>query len=246
MESPGTRRLVRAAVALALLALPGAPARGGPAQEVSLDEGRFVVFRNGERVGTESFWIRRAGSGADARVIAKGEVALDLPGGRRQIALALEARGPGPTLSAYEAKVSGDRREEIAGRIAARRFSARMVTDQGEQIREFPAGPETFILDQSVAHQYFFIGRLYERAPLTLHIIVPREERHQRARLSVVGVEPVTVGGIRMEARTLRLVDEDGLEHRLWVDPQGRVLRVEIPERAYVAERVEPPSAGPA
>lgn len=213
-------------------------------QNVPLDEGRFVILRNGERVGTESFWIRSAGSGPDARVIAKGEISLELPGARRDIALALEMRGRDMTLSAYEVKVSGDQQQEVAGRVVGRRFSARVVTAGGEQLREFPAGPETFVLDPGVAHQYYFIARLRERAPVTVPVIEPQDGRHTRMRLSVVGVEPVTVGGIRIEAHHLRIDDPDGGEHHVWIGPAGQVLRVEVPARGYAAEREAPPADG--
>lgn len=239
MKTSRAARLLIAAltVVAALAALP--PGRATLAQNVSLDEGRFVIVQDGRRVGTESFWIRRAGTGTEARVIGKAEIALELADGRREIAHAVEARGADMLLAAYEASVTGDRHEEIAGRAAAagRRFSARIASEQGEQVREFPLLPGTVVLDRGIAYQYFFIARLLDRAPLTLPIIAPRDRRHSRVRASVVGVEPVSVGGTTLQARHVRIEDEDGTVHHVWVGPGNRVLRVEIPASGYTAER---------
>lgn len=211
---------------------------GQAAQSASLDEGRFDIYRNGQRVGSESFWIRQGTSGGEARVIARGEISLEMAGGTREIVAALETRGPEMALSGYEVKVSGDRREEVAGRVAGRRFATRIVTEQGEQAREFPIAPGTIILDQDVAHHYFFVARLRQRAPLVLPVISPRAQRHTRVRISVVGVESIAVAGARVDAQHMRIEGDDWDETHVWVGPGDRVVRVEVPALGYVAERV--------
>lgn len=236
MQALPLRGPARRIAFLALSALAGATS-GQAAQSPSLDEGRFVIYRNGQRAGSESFWIRQATSGGEARVIARGEISLEMAGGTREIVAALETRGPEMALSGYEVKVSGDRREEVAGRVAGRRFGTRILTEQGEQAREFPIALGTTILDQEVAHHYFFVARLRHRAPLVLPVISPRAQRHTRVRISVVGMESIAVAGSRVDVQHLRIEGDDWDETHVWVGPDDRVVRIEIPAQGYRAER---------
>ena len=93
-----------AALALGVLWL----APGAAAQNIVLDEGEFRVTVRGLEVGRETFSIHRMGSGADAKVIASGEVEL----GARQMRPLLETT-PDLFLTAYQVKVSGDETLEV-------------------------------------------------------------------------------------------------------------------------------------
>lgn len=55
------------------------------------------------------------------------------------------------------------------------------------------------------------------------------------------GSASVTIGGQAIAARALVLVDPSGGNREIWVDAQGRVLKVAIPSRGILALREEPP-----
>jgi N-methylhydantoinase A/oxoprolinase/acetone carboxylase beta subunit len=61
------------------------------------------------------------------------------------------------------------------------------------------------------------------------------------ARVSGRGSESVVVGGASLPARHLVITMAAGGERHVWVDTQGRVLRVEIPARSFVAMRIAAP-----
>lgn len=230
--------MLRPAILLAM----GLPFLTGSAeaQNVVLDQGTFVHSRNGASVGTETFSIRRSGTGDNARVIATAQVRLDLPEGELNLDPALEAAGRGLTVAAYQVKVSGRQREEIAMSLSDSRFVTRIRSDRGEQVREFRATSSTVILDDGVAHQYFFLHARLQGQPGPLQVIVPRRGRHFRTQVEVRGSEEIVLGGQTLQARHL-VLQGDGVERHVWMDEDGRVLRVVHGDGSFRAEREAPP-----
>jgi hypothetical protein len=72
-------------------------------------------------------------------------------------------------------------------------------------------------------------------------VIIPRRNQQVVARVSSRGNESVTVGAASLPARHLVITVAGGGERHVWVDDQGRVLRVEIPARNFVATRIAAP-----
>lgn len=210
------------------------------AQSVTLDEGSFRILVEGREVGTESFAIRRSGSGPEAQTIATGDVRMTLPEGRMELRPALQASGEVMAVSAYQMKISGHLQEEIYVTRANARFRAQVRTDRGEQEREYRAAENTLFLDAGVAHHYFFLARARAGQGGRAPVIVPREGRQYTVTVTVVGDESVQIGGSRASARRLRLEGNGPVRH-LWVDQEGRVLRVEHGDQSYVAVRKELP-----
>ncbi len=221
---------------LALL-LPALELRG---QSVTIDEGSFRILVDGAEVGTETFAIRRSGSGADAQVIATAEVQMQVPEGRLDLRPALQASGGDMAVSAYQIKVSGHRQEEIYVTLGDRRFRTSVRSERGEQEREYRASPGTVLLDTGVAHQYYFISSRVGSGGGTVPVIVPRESQQFDLRVTSVGTEEIQVGGERVSARHFRL-EGSGETRELWVDEEGRVLRLEFPAGGYVAARTQRP-----
>lgn len=220
-----------------------APA-GTSAQTVTLDEGTFTFYRGGSEIGTETFAIRRSGSGEDAVVVANATVEMDLPGGMRTLAPALEATGHEMALSAYQVKVSGDQEAEVYLTLSGRRFVARITTEAGERQQEFRASPGALLLEEGVVHQYYFLRPLLDALPARVPVLMPREGSQLQMEVSSLGRETVSVGGQSIEARHLRL-EAGGEVREVWVDGEGRVLRVVIPATGFRAERQAPPGPAP-
>lgn len=210
-------------------------------QSVSLDEGRFQISMDGDRVGSESFSIRRSGSGADAQVIATGEIQIELEGEALELRPALQISGSQMAISAYQIKVSGSQQEEIYVTLSDRRFITRIQTERGEQEREFRATPHTLLLDSDVAHQYYFLNSRLTPDGGPLPVIIPRSGRQHDLRLISVAEDHVTlVDGERLPARHVILESNVGASE-VWIDSEGRVLRVDRPESGYRALRERAP-----
>ncbi len=229
--------LVLLALAVSGFLLPSA----GGAQSVAVDEGTFRISLDGNRVGTESFSIRRSGTGAEAQIIATGEIQMEVPEGSLDLRPALQTSGVDMAVSAYQIKISGHRQEEIYLTLGDRRFLTNIRSERGEQEREFRATPGTLLLDTGVAHQYYFVSTRFPEGSGTVAVIVPREGRQHELRVTAVGSESVTLaGGQQVSARHLRL--EGNQETReLWVDSEGRVLQLRHAESGYLALREQAP-----
>lgn len=229
------RSLLVAGVAGAVVQAPALSA-----QAVTVDEGEFRIMVDGREVGTETFSIRRSGSGAEAQIIATAEIQMEVPEGRVDLRPALQASGQAMAVSAYQIKVSGYQQEEIYVTLGDRRFRTQIRTERGEQEREYRAAEGTLLLDTGVAHQFYFVSLRFPSEGGRVPVIVPREGRQFTLTVSVVGQTTVEAAGSRVSARHLRLEGNGGIRE-LWVDAEGRVLRVEHPEAGYVAIRKELP-----
>ncbi|MHB1192496.1 MAG: hypothetical protein ACYC6F_05555 [Longimicrobiales bacterium] len=224
------RPLLALALAVSALALPGR----GAAQSVVVDEGTFAVSLRGAPAGTEQFAIRRAGVGDDAIVIANAVILLDRGAGPTELRPLLEVTPLDDASVNYQLKVSGSETSELSVRLAGRRYVARIRTDAGEEEREFLARPGTRIVEEGVAHQYYFLRGV--RGGSTTPVIEPRTRRQVQLTASTTADEELALGATTVRARKLTLTAGADVRH-IWFDAQGRVLRVEIPALGYVAER---------
>ena len=204
------------------------------AQSVMVDEGTFSVQLAGMPAGTEEFTIRRAGIGEEATVIAQGVIHLDQANGTTGLHSLLRTLLPDGNVSDYQLKVSGVESAELSLWLDGRRYSARFRTLEGEEEREFLARPGTHLLEEGVAHHYYFLKDVREgsRTP----ILEPRTRKQMQLLASPAGEEEIRVGTTRVVARRVTFGTGDDARS-VWFDAQGRVLRVEIPFLGYVAQR---------
>jgi len=205
------------------------------AQIVVLDEGTFEIFVGGKQVGTEEFTIRREGSGADAVVLANATVSLD--GDHRSVMRPLVKAGLDRSPIEFTNTIEGSEVLAVSLNHMGRHFRVLVSSQAGEREREVPARPGTVLLEQDVAHHYWFLAPMAEREGVGLATVVPRTGEQIRLQVASVAADAVIVGGERVEAR--KVVLTAGSDSRsVWFDGQGRVLRVEIPATGYRAVRV--------
>jgi hypothetical protein len=228
------RHAVHAALAASALALAPLAAQPG-----ATDAGTFRVWVNGREAGTEAFTIRQTGSGAGAEYTATGRVTLRLEDGTVDLSPRLRAGGLQADPVAYQVDVGGSAPSRIVGNIGGGRVSAKIVTASGEQLREYVAASGAVVLDEGVAHHYYFLGQRTHAGRVP--VIIPRENKQVMATVSSPGEERVTVGGAQVSLFHLVVQPTGGPEAHVWVDALGRVIKVEIPARAYRAERRELP-----
>lgn len=222
------------ALSLAALAVTAA---FGHAQTTVVDEGTFRLSIRGTPVGTETFAIRRSGTGPGATIVAQGRVVLDSGEQTRSL---LQFEGPDLRPTAYQIEVTGPQTQSITGQASGNRFRATIVSTAGEQMREYLATDGAIILDEGVAHQHYFLLSATDGNG-RLPIIIPRQSRQVPAQITDLGSEQITIDGRTVVTHRFR-VEPQGLAPRIvWADSQNRVLRLQIPSEEYVAERTTLP-----
>ncbi len=230
-----TQQMFVLAVAALLAAAPVA------AQTVTLDEGSFRLSIAGREVGTEVFSIRQNGSGQGAVIIAVGRVVLDGADGPQQLSSELQVAGNTLRPAAYEVRVQGADAGQIKGRVVGGRFTAQIVSPAGEMMREYLAGEGAVVADEGVAHQYYFLARRADGESARIPVIIPRLNRQVLAQVTDEGPEKIAIAGRSFEARKYNIAPAGNPARQVWVDAESRVLRLEIPDRKFVAQRVAAP-----
>ncbi len=217
---------LRPSLVLAAIFATAAVAAPVAAQGIVVDEGAFRITVAGRQVGTEDFSIRRAGIGRDDAYFANGVVTRGSSVDREEVSPLLRATPPDGLVAGYQVRVQGPDALELQLTLVGNRYVAVARSSLGDEEREFPARSTTRILDQDVAHHYYFLRDLREGE--TIHVIEPRTRTQ-----ATLSVERRTEDRIEIEGRTTdarRLDMLVGQQARtVWYDQLGRVLRVEIP-----------------
>ena len=216
-----------------LLLLLIALARPVGAQTVVLDEGTFRILRGGVSVGIETFTIRRTGQGVDAQVLANAEIALDLPEGAQSVRPLLQTTGE-LALMAYQLEVAGQTPLNMTVVPSGRRLLVSTRSPNGDQEQEFRATPGGVLLEEGVAHQYWFLSQLTEGT--AVNVLVPRAGAQDRIEVRSAQPETVVVAGAQLPARHVTFVI-NGQVHEVWYDAEDRVLKVSVPDTGFGAER---------
>jgi len=232
------RGLLAAGVYLASIALP-APAS---AQGVVVDQGIFAVSLDGRAAGTEEFTIRRAGLNRDDALFATATVTLRRGGANQQLRVLLRAT-PDSGLPkcegnepCYQVDVEGVEATSLRLGLSGRRFVARIIDAVGEEIREFPATPDTRVLERDVAHLYYFLRDLDEGAVSS--VLAPRDRSRANFTTGAWTEEQIQLGPNVVAARRVEFTAGDD-RRTVWFDRFGRVLRVSVPAQGYLAERTD-------
>jgi hypothetical protein len=238
-----TRRAVACElIALALLSLMFAAPSRAVAQGVVVDQGTFAVSLDGRPAGTEEFTIRRAGLNRDDALFATATVDLQRDGAPHQIRLLLRAtpvdglpkcEGAEPC---YQVDVDGPNALSLRLGLSGRRYIARIVDGVGEEIREFPATAGTRLLEADVAHLYYFLKDVREGT--LCPIVSPSQRTRTTLTVGAWSNEQIRLGPNVVQARRVEFSAGDDLRI-VWFDRLGRVLRVSVPGRAYLAERTD-------
>jgi hypothetical protein len=206
----------------------------GYAQVTVVDEGSFTITVNGTAAGRENFWIRTT---PDPRGTVYIATATSVIGGRRIEPRELAAENGSALRYDVKLTTNGDV-QQTSGVIERSRMSMNIRNARGESAREFVVSDGALILDEDIFHQYFFLARRGTQG--TVPVIVPRRNAQVTARVSTSGSEALTIGGATLQARHL-VVAQGGVTTDVWVDADGRVLKVAIPSRGLIALRDDPP-----
>jgi hypothetical protein len=219
----------------ALLALALASAASVTHSQPSvIDQGRFVISRGGQRIGTEDFVIRRTGGPGGEVLLGSATVAME----DRRLSPALRTDPHGAPLAyQVEVRVGPSVKESLRGQVGRGRFSARIRTPGGESAKEYIVADGAIVLDDDVFYQYYFLG-IGEKSG-SVPVVVPRRNVQVTMRVDDRGSEAISIAGSRVDAHHMALTAPGEAERNIWFDASGRVLRVTIGD--LVATRDELP-----
>jgi hypothetical protein len=216
MPRPLRSLLLAAATAAAA---PTLPAVAG-AQVAVVDRGTFTILRGGQPVGREEFEIRSMPALDGATLEARGTTTVD----GRSVTTALSASGSGmPLTYRVEVRAGGEVTERATGQATPGRLRIEAQSAGGRAAREFPNGEGTVVLEEGVFHHYYFVARRAAAGGATA--VVPRRNAQASLRVGSGEAEPVTLGG-QSVAATRHAISGGGPARTVWVDAEGRVLRV--------------------
>jgi hypothetical protein len=219
-----------AGLALLGLTLPAA------AQVAVVDEGSFTISHNGTRIGREEFAIRRTPNPGGDLLVANATVVYT----DRRLSPALQTDAAGaPLRYQVEVSVGADVQERLQGRVGRGRFSAQLRTPRGESAREYVVADGALILDDDVFHQYYFLARAGRTG--SVPVVVPRRNVQVTMRVDNEGADAVAISGNRVSATRYVMTEPDGATRRIWVDAEGRVLKVTLDSRGITATRDDAP-----
>jgi hypothetical protein len=223
-------------LALVVAAITLAPSR---VQQVEIvDEGSFVLYRDGQRIGREQFSIRRT-SGADgATLLARSTTTLE----RRRVETMVRTDTAGQPLEfSIEDYVDGRLDSRVKGGAVGPRFVQQISNGRGQSEKELRLARGTVLADSESVYQFYFVARTrgVERVPL----LFPRRLSRDSASITVRSEnQEVELGNGRVPARHLIVMDAAGTATDVWLDAKGRLLRVAIQSRGFVAVRDTPPT----
>ena len=205
-----------------------------------IDSGTFTHYLRGARVGEERFVIseERTGQGASLQR-AGAELNLKRGGEISRIRSALEIVGPGVLPRRYEVAISGPGQTTIVAAIVRDRLRLNVQSPEGQEMRQFLISPRSMILDEGMAHHYYFAARMLgNHASVDGTFFVPRRRAERKGTIRDLGEETTLVAGESYRLRHLVIRYAEHPENHVWLTGQ-RIIRVEIPEERWIAERTD-------
>jgi hypothetical protein len=196
----------------------------------------MTITRKGAQIGRENFRIYRAPEPGGQVYRATGYTRI----GDTVMTTRLGTDSTGAPVS-YQSQT---REKDVAvqsleGRSRPGRFSVVARTRGGESAREYVVSNGALLIDADVFLHFYFVAKA--AIGREVGVIVPSATQQTQYRVEAGGTEPVEIAGVRVTGRKYSLVSADGLARHVWVDPQGRLLKVSIPEKQIVAVRDDPP-----
>jgi hypothetical protein len=202
-----------------------------------LDEGTFVVREDTVEIAHEAFRLRPTRGTVGTGWTLYTTVRFDRSRPVVVLNPILEL-GPDSAPASLEYSVADPREPlRILGQLTRSRFAVRLLGRRTERAREFPAAPPAAILDDSVFALYLPLAWRAGPEPRRINGIFPRNGRREVLVVEDRGTQATT---LNRDPATLRHITVTGGANQLihlWVAPDGRLLKVEIPSRHLTAER---------
>lgn len=226
-------RVAGAAVVTGAAVAAGMAAAPGDLSAQQLDAGRLAIEVDGRRVGTESFRVWREQTTVDAFALVTRE-----DGGAQQ-SLDVRFRSDASLRPVQYRLRAEPRALSIDGEWTGGRLRLHVNSDQGERWKEFATPGGGAVLEDGVAHHYLLLAHRLREAQIgrRLAVIIPSRSSRVEGTLRARGPDRIGIGG-RDVAATRYDLEVDGQVRSVWIDAEGRLLRVEDPARRLVATRL--------
>lgn len=217
----------------ALVLLLQAPSAG------LLDQGTLVIRVDTQEVGRETFRVleRHVGDSmigwllhASARWTGTGRPAVYAP--------VIEISRDSMTQALYFEVSGGPAPIRITGQPARNRFTLRYVSPGVERARELAADAGVVVIDDSVFTPYLLLAWRARAAAESVTAVFPRSALHTRVAAQDLGSETTTLNRDQATLRHVLITGGPSGPVHLWLGTGGRLMKVEMPHRKLVAERL--------
>ena len=213
---------------VALLALQGAA-----------DEGTLVIREDAGEVAREGFRLSTVQVGEH---VQHWKLVTNVRYGRGRpvvvLGPALEVGPDSQPVSLEYDVIEPQGPERILGQQGRARFVVRTLGRRIERAREFALTGPMVVLDDSVFALYRFAAWYARPVPRALAAIYPRSGRREALTVQDLGLAATT---LNRDPATLRHVTVTGGaagDVHLWLAPDGRLVKIEIPARHLSVERL--------
>jgi hypothetical protein len=220
-----------AALAVLLAQAPGA--------QGVVDQGVLVIRADTMEVGRETFRLveQRRADGTTGWLL--DAIARWTGGGRVVVYRPVLEIGHDSTTQALSFDVRGGPSPiRITGQPGRDRFTLRYVSVGVERARELSADSQSVVIDDSVFSPFLLVAWRARTAAQTMTAVYPRSATRVTLQAQDLGSEATT---LNRDPATLRHVvvtgGRDGPVH-LWLGSKDRLMKVEVPDRKLVAERL--------
>jgi hypothetical protein len=207
----------------------------------TVDSGSFGVFKNGQRVATETFSVQEATGGKIISSQLKAESGVDNATQSSELRLS-----PAGELFHYEWHEQSPSKADLTVAPNDQFLIEKITTNPGEKPAEQPflMPASSSVLDNnSFVHREVLVWRYLasncgqergttrcSQAPAVFGVIVPQDRVSMSVTLELVGREKVNIRGAERDLLHLNLKDDSG-QWALWVDDQNmfKLIRIVIP-----------------
>jgi hypothetical protein len=204
-----------------------------------IDQGVLVVRRDSQEVARETFHLleRRPGDPASGWLLDVS-ARWSGPGFATVLAPVVELTpDSAPAALAFDVRANG-KSQHITGQPGPGRFTLRYVAPGLERAREVAVGRQVVVADDSVFSLYLLAAWHARATPSFVTAIFPRTAERYTLTVTDSGVAATT---LNRDPATLRHVlitgGPIGPVH-VWLDTDGRLMKVEAPDQTLRAERL--------
>jgi hypothetical protein len=210
------------------------------ALQAPIDTGTFVVRHDSVELARETFELRSIERGGSPAGWALASAARYEGGAAVTVALRLVVGTDSEPGSLEFDVASPQQPSRILGQASPGRFTVRTLGRRSEGAREYSLAGPTVVLDDSVFAPYLFVAwRARAGRSVTVTVLDLRAERRDPATVADLGIVATT---LNRDPATLRhiVVTDGATKVDVWLDPTGRLMRVDVPARGLRIERVPP------
>jgi hypothetical protein len=209
------------------------------ALQAALDEGTFVIREDTSEVAREAFRLVsvRAGESVEHWKLA---TSVRYERGRPMVILSptLEVGADSQPVNLEYDVIDARGPERILGQQGRARLVVRTLGRRTERAREFALTGPTVVLDDSVFALYRFVAWYAGPAPRTLTAVYPRSGRRETITVRDLGLASTILNDDPTTLRHVTVAGRGAGDAHLWLAPDGRLMKIEIPDRRVSAERL--------